>query len=98
TGLGLAICYGIVKAAGGHIVVETAVGLGTTFDVFLPLTEEIPEAPRELLPNDAPYRSKGTILVAEDEPVVRQMVADVLRTAGYLPLLAKDGLEAVQLA
>jgi CheY-like chemotaxis protein len=98
TGLGLAICYGIVKAAGGHIVVETAVGQGTTFDVFLPLTGETPKAPREPPPNGAPFRSKGTILVAEDEPVVRQMVAEALRAAGYLPLLAKDGVEAVQLA
>jgi signal transduction histidine kinase len=98
TGLGLAICYGIVKEAGGHILVATALGQGTTFDVYLPLTEELPEVPRVVPPKSASQRGKGTILVAEDEPVVRKMVADVLHTAGYVTLLAKDGLEAVELA
>jgi PAS domain S-box-containing protein len=86
TGLGLAMCYGIVKQAGGFIGCESTKGVGTTCTVLLPESEEAAatavaapyatSAPR-------PSVARATILVVEDEPVVRQFVAEVLVALGH---------------
>ena len=95
TGLGLAMVYGTVKQSGGHIDVETAVGRGTTFNVYLPA---ISSAQRDVtLPamlRDAPVGTE-TVLLAEDEDAVRALVLQVLRHSGYTVLEARDGEEAL---
>ena len=99
TGLGLAQVYGIVKQHRGHIGVETEVGQGTTFRIYLPAQEarEAEEAPQEetLL---APPEGKGeTVLVVEDEERVKESSRRILESLGYRVLTAKDGLEALEI-
>jgi CheY-like chemotaxis protein len=83
TGLGLATVYGIVKQSGGHVCVYSEAGHGTSFKVYLPRTEDAPDAPRAVLPVAAAPRGTETILVVEDEEVVREFVSKVLTRQGY---------------
>ena len=97
TGLGLATCYGVVRQAGGHILVESTPGRGTTFHV------DLPPAPADKQASDTrerPAETKGgaeTILLVEDEVQVRTLAASVLRHRGYEVLEAGTGTEALQL-
>ena len=97
TGLGLSTVQGIVERCGGVIRVESALGEGTTFEVWLPRVE--PEL-AVVAPSDAPPLIAGgtTILVVEDEPLVRRLVCSGLREAGYVVLEAQNGAEARRLS
>jgi two-component system, cell cycle sensor histidine kinase and response regulator CckA len=98
TGLGLATCYGIVRQAGGHILLESALGRGSTFHV------DLPPAPVDRLSHDPRERqvdARGgaeTILLVEDEVQVRALAASVLRHRGYQVLEAGTGIEALEVA
>jgi len=97
TGLGLATVYGIVKQSGGYIWMQSEVGKGTVFRVYLPRVEEA--VAKELERAAAPRRSATeTVLVVEDEPAARELVGEVLRAEGYRVLLAANGQEAVEMA
>ena len=98
TGLGLATVYGIVRQHEGWIDVKSQPGVGTTFDVFFPCTAcapEEPSIPEAELP--AAIGGTETILIAEDEPALRELVQAVLEDAGYRVLLAEDGRSALTL-
>jgi two-component system cell cycle sensor histidine kinase/response regulator CckA len=98
TGLGLATCYGIIKQAGGYIWVYSEPGKGTTFKIYLPHaggSATWPESPRIVTPDLSGHE---TILLVEDEPLVREMTAQVLRTQGYNVLVAGNGSEALSIA
>ncbi len=98
TGLGLATVYGIVSQSGGGIVVESAPGAGSSFTIYLP-QEEAPIDPVRPLPGPVePSREAETVLVVEDEEIVRQLVCDVLENQGYRVLCAANGHEALQIA
>lgn len=98
TGLGLATVYGIVRQSGGHIAVTSVPGAGTTFRIHLPRVDAPVDAARDAPPITAPAAGTETILVAEDEQIVRVLVRKVLEQAGYTVLLAGGGSEALQLA
>ena len=95
-GLGLAAVYGIVKNHAGHIVVRSQVGQGTLFEVYLPAVEEPGEKAAKAGP--AALEGNETILVIDDEPVVLDVMKEILERFGYRVLCARDGREAVELA
>lgn len=98
TGLGLSTVYGIVTDHGGCVDFETEVGKGTTFHVYLPASTDMP-APDPERPAAAQVTGSqtGTILLAEDEAMIRELVKTVLTEHGYEVFIAKDGLEAVEI-
>jgi len=104
TGLGLSTAYGVVKQHGGTMTCTSAPGKGTTLRVFLPRCGQVLDAPAvapagiESAPAP-PVRSAGaTILLVEDEDLVRDVLADVLEGAGFCVLAAAHGNEAWRLA
>ncbi len=97
TGLGLATVYGIVKQHQGWIEVQSQVGQGTTFKIFLPPGDRAAGKQIETSPGDEDLRGTETILVVEDEPPVRWIVKDVLGKYGYNVLEAGNGVEALAL-
>jgi len=97
TGLGLSIVYGIVKQHGGYITIDSKCGAGTTFSIYLPLTVADPEKASERTSSEPPRGGKETILVVEDDAMVRHLVDSVLRNFGYRVLLAESGEEAIDL-
>ena len=97
TGLGLSTVHGIVKQAGGDVRVRSELGKGSAFDVYLPLAEAVPEAERAEDPG-AVAAGTGTVLLVDDEPMVRRLVARLLRDMGCEVLEAAGGEEALGIA
>lgn len=98
SGLGLATVYGIVKQSGGHVWVYSEPGHGTTFKIYLPNAEHklgiSPGAEPEALP---PKRESVTILLAEDDVIMRRLTRKMLEEHGYQVLEAEDGNSALEL-
>jgi CheY-like chemotaxis protein len=93
--LGLSIVYGIVRHSGGHLAVSSYAGLGSTFTVCMPASASV------LQSNDAGEEEMfvpgtETLLVVEDEEMVRTMLASCLETCGYIVLEASNGAEALE--
>jgi PAS domain S-box-containing protein len=97
TGLGLATVFGIVKQAGGHIFVDSWVDQGTRFRILMPAAPLTTPAPAAGQPEAAPPPGKETVLLAEDEAIVRNSARLVLQTQGYEVLEAGNGAEAVRI-
>jgi PAS domain S-box-containing protein len=94
TGLGLSIVYGAVKQAGGWITGASTEGVGTTFDIYLPRCLEEPT--ESFAPSPPSLNARGgTVLVVEDEPVVRAVAQALLTRSGYMVLTAPDGASAL---
>jgi signal transduction histidine kinase len=100
TGLGLATVYGVVKQTGGFIFVETELGAGTKFEIYLPRVADNEKPDSDAVQKIAFVRKAGrqTILLAEDEAEVRNVARDFLTSAGYRVLTAEDGEQALQIA
>ena len=98
TGLGLATVYGIVRQSGGGISVESELGKGSTFRIFLPRESAPVAAAKPVAPAPDKTQNFETVLVAEDEEIVRDLVCDVLEEEGYNVICARDGIEALQMA
>jgi PAS domain S-box-containing protein len=98
TGLGLATCHGIVRQMGGHILVYSELGRGTTFRIYLP--RKVGPADPSPLPQPGTPAATGTetVLVVEDEPRVRRLALLGLRARGYQVLEAANGAEAIEIA
>ncbi len=97
TGLGLSTVYGIVKQSGGYVWVYSELGRGTTFKIYLP---RVDAAPDTLLPAREPVTVAGTetILLAEDDAVLRPLAKGLLEKLGYTVLDAADAVEALEAA
>jgi len=93
TGLGLSVVYGVVKQHDGMVHVYSEPGKGTTFKIYLPIVARAATAvgPKHVAP---PARGSETILLAEDEPMVRELAFRILSRAGYKVIAAADGVAA----
>ncbi len=93
--------YGVIKRSGGAVQIESAEGKGTRVDVYLPLGRERPivEESPEVQPVAVPARGDDvTVLLVEDEEMVRGLACRTLKAAGYTVLEARDGKEALAVA
>jgi PAS domain S-box-containing protein len=95
SGLGLAVTYSIISKHGGHIALESTLGKGTTFRLYLPATD------KKLIPARSETETitigRGRVLVMDDEEAIRTTMRDILVRLGYEVAFAEDGAEAVEL-
>ena len=98
TGLGLSTVYGIVKQSGGYVMVQSEVGSGTTFNIYLPRVEEALEAHGTAPVSRTADGGSETILLVEDEESVRQLVRETLESKGYRILEAENGQAGLEAA
>ena len=98
SGLGLSAVYGVVKQSGGCITVSSEPGKGAAFGIYLPRASELPERRTLAPPASASTNGTETILLVEDEAVVRDLVCEILREGGYAILCAPSGAEAMNIS
>ncbi|MDD3147326.1 MAG: PAS domain S-box protein [Candidatus Riflebacteria bacterium] len=94
-GLGLATCYAIIQKHAGMIDVESVIGEGSTFHVFIPASNNVPDTKDDSVP--VSHSGHGRILIMDDEEFLRDIVGTLLREMGYQVVEAKNGEEAVKL-
>jgi CheY-like chemotaxis protein len=93
SGLGLSTAYSIAKRHGGHLTVESELGIGTSFHMYLPAANGA--APKRKVEEERFVSGKGKILVMDDEEAVRDVAKEMLESFGYTVALARDGKEAI---
>ena len=97
TGLGLSMAYGVAQAAGGTLAIDSAIGRGTTVSILLPLTGQLAGDAPPAEPPASPDQRPLSILLVDDDDVVRATMADVLTAAGHQVTDAASGRDALQL-
>jgi PAS domain S-box-containing protein len=95
TGLGLSSAYGIIKNHSGIIVVQSSVGLGTTFIIYLQASDI--EAQQEVPVEELPVKGNETILVVDDEEMIIEVCRSMLETLGYSVIVARGGEQAIDM-
>ena len=96
TGLGLSQVYGIATQSGGTVRIDSTVGVGTTIEIWLPVTEAVDRLrPRDLPPEETPLSEGERVLVIDDDPSVRRFIVQCLRSLGYRVAEAAAGAEGL---
>ena len=95
SGLGLTVVYSIIKSHDGYIGVESEVGVGTKFSIYLPASEK--EILVQKILKEAPVPEKRKILVMDDDEIIREFIGETLSQIGYEVEYARDGSEAIEL-
>ena len=98
TGLGLSTVYGVIKQSGGYIWVESELGKGTQFKIYLPRAEAVVEEAEPSTDSGDRAHGSATILVVEDEESLRKLTRTTLKSQGYAVLEARDAATALALA
>jgi two-component system cell cycle sensor histidine kinase/response regulator CckA len=98
TGLGLATVYGVVKQSGGYVCVDSEIGRGSSFKVYLPLIEEPVHVLEAVAPVAESFRGTETVLVVEDADALRKLSITLLEQYGYRVLSASNGADALLVA
>ncbi len=96
TGLGLSMVYSIVKSHGGHIRVYSELGKGSVFKLMFPISKDITIVTEKACRNRTP-RASGTVLVADDEEVIRSFLVEILEDMGFCVLSSENGHDAVEI-
>ena len=96
-GLGLPVVLGIVKAHGGAVTVASELGRGSTFRVILPVSTDVVVRRSDISTEPSARELGGTVLLIDDEEMIREMAATMLTRMGFKVLSAKDGVEALQI-
>lgn len=96
SGLGLSVVYSIIQQHEGHVSVESTIGKGTTFHIYLPSTEELCKTDEIPDLNDTEWKGSGKILVMDDEITIREIVRDFIITSGYDVTVAENGTMAIK--
>lgn len=98
SGLGLSMVYGLVKQSGGHVAIDSEMGEGTTIKIYLPRAQQAVADTTEITTAEPLQQGKAeTILVVEDDPAVRQLAVNMLRSLGYLTLEAGSARSALKI-
>ena len=97
SGLGLSMVYGFAKQSGGHVVIYSEVGQGTTITLYLPIAPDIEKHKADAPPEELSKASNETILVVEDDPAVRRLTVIRLDELGYKTIAAEDGPTAINI-
>lgn len=98
TGLGLSTVHGIVNQSGGVVAIYSELNVGTTFKIYLPITDDAPAVLPSRAPPALPQAPSGiTVLLVEDEPLVREVAHSILARAGFHVIEAADGRSALEL-
>jgi len=96
TGLGLSMVYGIIETHKGFLELESDLGKGTTFTIYLPIETGSGNVLSKISEESNPT-GDGLILIVDDEPLMRSLAKDILENSGYSVLMAKDGIEGVDI-
>ncbi len=97
SGLGLAVVYSIIANHAGHITVESELGKGTLFSIYLPATGKSPLAKKPVSATTALAKGQGKVLIMDDEELIRNVSSAMLKQLGYEPHTANNGEEAITL-
>ncbi len=95
TGLGLSTVYGIVEQSGGDIAMQSTIGQGTSFEIYLPLVDQIAQKPKWAGRIDEDFSGTETVLLVEDDEIVRNLIREILTGNGYKILQASSGKAAL---
>jgi PAS domain S-box-containing protein len=96
-GLGLAICYSIIRKHGGLITVESQPSFGSSFTVYLPASKNAPSGVQEQLALPVIETETGKVLLMDDDPAIRELTSIILSRFGYSVVLSRDGEEALEI-
>lgn len=97
TGLGLSMAYGLISQLNGFMEIESEIGRGSSFSIFLPEIAEYPDQPYIIDTPDALITGDETILIIDDESTILEVAVDILRSCGYTILKASNGVEGISL-
>jgi signal transduction histidine kinase len=97
TGLGLSMVYGFVRQSGGHVTIESTVGVGTTVSLFLPRSTQASEVGLDSAPPQEVTAGSGRVLMVEDDHDVMDVTSTILRELGYEVHCAQDGTDAIRM-
>lgn len=97
SGLGLALSFSIIKKHEGYIYVDTEVGVGTCFTIYLPASDQLPDVKPDNIVSINRVKAKGRVLVMDDQEMLHDVAEAMLEELGYQTVHAKDGTEAIQM-